>query len=249
MDYVLFGMGYGATLMLLGWALRTFGPERKYKDVNPEDIDRTVELRRWVRFLQGLGGVFAIAGTAMVLFTFVIMLVNPDDETGAFIALVLWGFFAITVLLWCWFYVSSYGLLGIWSRQSGYGFRASSSYPARSTSAGASTSRVVRPPSLDQPDTSHDSAAAAPEPEAIEDVESGVSEGDQPLPEEVSSDSIEATPFHAELEKVADSESEADSEYDFGDSTETTVTSETGGRAEAIRRLQERKARTENSTD
>src|SRR5690554_6814074 len=112
-------MGYGATLMLLGWALRTFGPERKYKDVNPEDIDRSILQRRWIRFIQGLGGVISIAGTALVVFTFVVMLINPDDDTGSMVALVTWGFLTLAVLIWCWFYVSSFGVTGVWSREEG----------------------------------------------------------------------------------------------------------------------------------
>src|SRR5690606_13170092 len=114
---------------------------------HPEDIEQVVAQRRWVRFIQGLGGVIAIVGIALVLFTFIVMLVNPDDDTGSFIALVIWGFLALAVLIWCWFYVSSYGLVGIWSRQDGYGFRRTSSTSARSaTDEGISTARVVPAP-------------------------------------------------------------------------------------------------------
>lgn len=248
MDYVLFGMGYGATLMLLGWALRTFGPERKYKDINPEDRDLVVAQRRWVRFIQGLGGVIAIAGTAMVVFTFIIMLVNPDDETGSFTALVVWGFLIVAVLVWCGFYVSRYGLTGIWSRDHGYGLRGGKMTSlSPSTRSGLSTTRVVPKPRV-----------ADSGPTAVDPVDS---EADVHEPHdagaEVASDDLVGPPLVSEgpplVESVAEDDesavAEVDPEYDFGDSSDTTVPSEIGGRSEALRRLRERQARSDNSTN
>lgn len=251
MDYVLFGMGYGATLMLLGWALRTFGPERKYKDTNPEDIDRVVERQRWVRFIQGLGGVIAIAGTAMVLFTFIIMLVNPDDDTGRFIALVIWGFLGISVLIWCWFYVSAYGLGGIWSREAGYGFRG---VPTRDSSEmsleGVSTARVVPAPRVRDRDEDSSIGAEITEPDEARPEESA---------EEVTADESEEGMIGPKLDESEATEEDSgnpeavtpatDPEYDFGDSADTTVPSEIGGRSEAIRRIRERRALSKDSSN
>ncbi len=232
MDYVLFGMGYGATLMLLGWALRTFGPGRKYKNIPPEDIDRTVLQRRWIRFIQGLGGVVSIAGTAMVLFTLVTMLINPDDETGSLIAIAVWAFLAISILVWCWFYVASFGTTGVWSREEGYGFRESSTTASLSSAAadsGLSTTRMVpRSRVRDQdigPDTGPEEAADSPSDDASED--------------RVGPDAVDTE---------APADDDLDPEYDFGDGSDTTVPSETGGREEAIRRLRERQARTGNTS-
>ena len=243
MDYVLFGMGYGATLMLLGWALRTFGPERKYKDVNPEDIDRSILQRRWIRFIQGLGGVISIAGTALVVFTFVVMLINPDDDTGSMVALVTWGFLTLAVLIWCWFYVSSFGVTGVWSREEGYGFRKKPlSSRTRSNEAGLSTTRVVPKPRVTgrtgEPEIgpSLDDAATA---DVITDPR------DDASTEALDSVTTESKPVLAE---ETDESDESDPEYDFGDSTDTTVPSEIGGRAEAIRRLRERQAKSGNSS-
>lgn len=244
MDYVLFGMGYGATLMLLGWAIRTFGPERKYKDVNPEDIDRTVEQRRWVRFIQGLGGVIAIAGTAMVLFTFIVMLVNPDDETGEFIALVTWGFLAVAILIWCWFYVSSYGLLGIWSRQDGYGLRGRASASPHVALESVSSARIV--PTYDY--QSHPDTPEVPPVEPDSTEPTSEEKGDV-LATEASDDSLVlADSDDLALDQDTETEEDPSLEYDFGDSSDTTVPGEIGGRTEAIRRLRERQARSGNST-
>ena len=254
MDYVLFGMGYGATLMLLGWALRTFGPDRKYKNIDPDDVDRSILQRRWIRFIQGLGGVISIAGTAMVVFTFVIMLVNPDDGTGSFIALVSWGFLAFAILIWCWFYVSSFGALGIWSRDDGYGFRSrSTSRLATSGETTAlSTSRVVPKPRISDRTAAPDIGPTQPgttdqEQGVPTDEDTIVHEDAEVLDDHPEYPSHEEEPLSPELEAVAGDES--DPEYDFGDSTDTTVPSEIGGRTEAIRRLRERQARSGNRTN
>jgi hypothetical protein len=253
-DYVLFGMGYGATLMLLGWALRTFGPERKYKDIDPENVDLTVARRRWVRFIQGLGGVIAIAGTAMVLFTFVVMLVNPDDETGGLTAMVIWGFLVIAILIWCWFYVSRFGLVGIWTRENGYGLVGGhrASVP-RTTDAGLSPNRVIPGPRADAPVSDKPTSPVARE--SVDDPANVEPDG-----------ATDTTASDTELEEVAESVdpdypslpddsseennvSDADLGYDFGDGSDTTVPSEIGGRSEAIRRLRERRVRTGNAAD
>lgn len=251
MDYVLFGMGYGATLMLLGWALRTFGPERKYKDIDPEDIDRTILQRRWIRFIQGLGGVISIAGTAMVAFTFITMLVNPDDETGGLIALAVWAFLAIAVLVWCWFYISNFGATGIWSPEEGYGIRGTATTSlSRSNNAGLSTTRVVPKPRIADRDIA---------PGIGPSVDEATNEGSAPSVETaagIEDESLTATGQapHEDVEPVtseteAASDDESDPEYDFGDSTDTTVPSEIGGRAEAVRRLRERQSRSGDSSN
>lgn len=253
MDYVLFGMGYGASLMLLGWALRTFGPERKYKDVNPEDIDQTVLQHRWVRFIQGLGGVIAIAGVAFVLFTFVIMLVNPDNEIGAFISMVIWGFLAIAILIWCWFYVASYGVTGIWSRHSGYRSIQPASIAYTKNDPSTSRSAIVKP---FEPKDKPEPLVAEIGPQLSDSSDVVVEDSINETPEDDMDDLGSDTGFDdASMDDDVNPEPEADSEleedepaYDFGDGTDTTVPSEFGGRSEAIRRLRERQAQSGNSS-
>lgn len=233
MDYVLFGMGYGATLMLLGWALRTFGPQLKYsRSPQDEDASFTVERRFWVRFIQGLGGVIAIAGTTMVLLTFVVVLVNPNDDTGGTIAMAIWAFILLAVVLWCGIYVKRFGLTGIWSRQGGYGFRRSTgtASPPRQT---GSSMRTLRP-----------EKRLTSEPETI---------GFGPAPTEPAVPLADTEPVdeHAVAEaetpavepEISQPEQGNDPVYDFGDVSDTTVPADAGGRAEALRRLRERQAR------
>ena len=239
MDYVLFGMGYGATLMLVGWALRTFGPQLKYS--NPpqqEDPDFLVQQRFWVRFVQGLGGVIAIAGTTMVLMTFVVVLMNPTDDTGMTIAMAIWGFVLVIVLVWCWLYLSRFGLAGIWSRANGYGFRdggAPSVTPRKPKPAAAPAATTVAISM--SPDSTYLSAPGTPGDRDVvtEAVEADGGAGDE---------HAEATILITE----SDETTPTDPVYDFGDGTETTVPSEAGGRAEALRRLRQRQARSGQSS-
>lgn len=241
MDYVLFGMGYGATLMLLGWALRTFGPERKYRNIDPQDIEREVEQRRWVRFIQGLGGVIAIGGTAMVLFTFIVMLINPDDVTGRQISLAVWAFLAVGVLIWCWMYVSRYGVLGIWSRETGYGFRTSQMKSARPSSlSSSSTARVTPKPRISTPRESPHTTPVLEGPSLQDDAaidapaEPELAVSDEAQPAEVAASETFDDPLTGD---------ESEPGYDFGDGSDTTVPAEVSGRSEALMRLRRRQSR------
>lgn len=237
MDYILFGMGYGASLMLLGWALRTFGPTWKYADVVSDDeADQIVRKRFWNRFIQGLGGMLAISGTIIVFLTFLIMLFNPDDGTGARLALVIWASIAAVVICWSWMYHSRFGSIGIWSREDGYGFRS----PANASRLSTSRRREQSAPNEES------MAAEIPSPDPVE--TGRISE---------SHDSLKPAFDHTSTTDVAEemspeqptSDADFDPEYDFGDSEDVTVPSEPSGREEALRRLQDRKARAGHHTE
>lgn len=238
MDYVLFGMGYGASLMLLGWALRTFGPQLKYsRPPLDDDVDLKVEQRFWARFIQGLGGAIAIAGTTIVLMTFVVVLVNPDDSTGAQIAMAIWAFILVAMLLWCVMYVKHYGLTGVWTQGEGYGFRRSSVSQLRSRSAERPVGSRVSPTRR----LTRVEDAVSPTPELGNTVPEFV---EPALADQPQSSSIE------EAEPVAEEpvpEGGDSAVYDFGDTDDTTVPSDAGGRSEALRRLRERQARARRS--
>lgn len=241
MDYVLFGMGYGASLMLLGWALRTFGPQFKYsRPSHDDDVDLQVEQRFWVRFIQGLGGAIAIAGVTLVLMTFVVVLVNPDDETGGLIALSIWAFLLVAMLLWCWMYVKHYGLTGVWSQREGYGLRKPKQPKARALSRSTEPSMGARVSATTRPDREHTIAPAT------SDAIVGESDVFEVAPAEAHETAV--------VEEMAAVDGDPEPEvtdsaiYDFGDTDDTTVPSDVGGRSEALRRLRERQARARRST-
>ncbi|HEV2072810.1 MAG TPA: hypothetical protein VGR29_04125 [Thermomicrobiales bacterium] len=116
MDYVVFGTGYGATLMLLGWALRTFGPGARYQDSGDGSVmgaDAILARISWRRFAAALGSVIITAGASLILVTVALILINPGDETGALIALICFALILLAVAVWTWLYVGRYGTHGI----------------------------------------------------------------------------------------------------------------------------------------
>lgn len=116
MDYVVFGTGYGATLMLLGWILRTFGPDFRYRVADGDDLpggDFLLGRISWRRFSAGLGTLLATIGMAFVLATFILILVNPSTRAGTWTAAVLFALTLVAAGVWSWLYVSRYGTFGI----------------------------------------------------------------------------------------------------------------------------------------
>lgn len=217
MDYILFGMGFGASLMLFGWALRTFGPGWKYaavtSDTNP---DLFVRKRFWNRFVQGLGGVLAIAGTATVLLTFLVMLSNPDDDTGTMFSLVIWLFVCLIVLGWCLTYLSHYGCTGIWSREEGYGFR----------SAGDSRSSVI-PRSRRSSRVAPNVVASIPS-EWTPEPQLGLEPDD--FPEGAGSFMSPSDEEVLVVDTASGVKEDSDPAYDFGDAEDVTVSPEPNAR-------------------
>jgi hypothetical protein len=223
--------------MLLGWALRTFGPQLKYsRPPLDNDVDFQVEQRFWARFIQGLGGVIAIAGTTMVLMTFVVVLVNPDDDTGGQIALAIWAFVLVALVLWCCLYVKHYGLTGVWSRSGGYGFRGSSA-PRRRSGESTEVSSVSPKKRLNRDVDVVPATALQVETDS---VNPDLTSAEQP---EDSPDGDTGTAPDTALPEPPDT-----TVYDFGDVGDTTVPSDAGGRSQALRRLRERQARARQSS-
>jgi hypothetical protein len=102
--------------MLLGYAVRTWGPGWRFRDGDAAAYDRR-EFRTarsaWTRFTTGLGAVIATAGAALALVTFILMLVNPGDGIGSTIALSVTGLLLIAVAVWAWLFFTRFGAWGI----------------------------------------------------------------------------------------------------------------------------------------
>jgi hypothetical protein len=115
-DYVVFGMGYGATLMLLGWVLRTFGPGFRYRaddDAPPLSGKQMMARASWRRFAAGLGSVVATAGMALVFITLALILAHPSNSVGVLTVLLVVGAIVIGVATWLWLYAGRYGTHGL----------------------------------------------------------------------------------------------------------------------------------------
>ncbi len=221
MDYILFGVGYGATLMLMGWLLRTFGPSWKYANVAP-DAPSVIHVQRrfWHRFIQGLGGLFAILGTVITGFTILVILIDPDDGTGVAVTLGLWGVAIVATLGWCWLYTARFGVAGVWRR--GYGYRSVPSSTAAAT--------PLRGRQAVTPRQTVSEEITEPKPGVTVNPESDTGQ-------------IEETAESLEPEDADDT----DGGYDFGESGDTTLPGEAAGREEALLRLQTRQAGSSSS--
>ncbi len=147
MDYVVFGTGYGATLMLIGYAVRTWGPGWRFREGEEGAYDRreyATARASWTRFTAGLGAVIATGGAVLVLVTFLLMLLDPGNSIGNIVALVVTGLMLIGVAVWSWLYFEKFGSWGVVSLPN-----ALSSYqPLRYES---SVSRADRPEEAPQP--------------------------------------------------------------------------------------------------
>lgn len=116
MDYVVYGTGYGATLMLLGYAVRTWGPGWRFREGEEVAYDRrdyATARASWTRFTAGLGAVIATGGAALVLVTFLLMLLDPGNSIGNIVALVVTGLMLIGVAVWSWLYFEKFGSWGV----------------------------------------------------------------------------------------------------------------------------------------
>jgi len=115
-DYIVFGTGYGATLLVLGWAVRTFGPKARFRDADqdsPARADVLVYRAAWRRFAEALGAVMATAGAGVIVLTFLTALINPGDHAGAVILRVCFALVLIGTAVWLWLYVARFGVDGI----------------------------------------------------------------------------------------------------------------------------------------
>jgi hypothetical protein len=116
-DYVVFGIGFGATLVLLGWALRTFGPGLRFRPPdNGEGVLSGAALLgklAWTRFVSALGAVVATGGVLMLLSTFVTIVVSPRDRVGTIVVLSSFFLVLTAACIWAWIYIGRYGTHGI----------------------------------------------------------------------------------------------------------------------------------------
>ena len=138
MDYVVYGTGYGATLLLLGYAVRTWGPGWRFRDDEESGYERR-EFRSarsaWERFTAGLGAVIATGGAALVLLTFILMAINPGDGIGSVVALAMTGLLLVGVAVWAWLFFSRFGAWGIVATPNALMSYEPAHYDSRTTSA------------------------------------------------------------------------------------------------------------------
>lgn len=117
MDYVVFGVGFGATLLVLGLLFRDVGPRLRFRNPAGDDgvfhAEELVARISWRRFCSALGMVWAISGLAFVIATGICMLLVVSDDTAGWVMGT--SLVALTLLMafWTWAYFDRFGSYGI----------------------------------------------------------------------------------------------------------------------------------------
>jgi len=112
-DYLVFGVGFGSTLVLLGWVLRQFGPSFRYRST-PDDIlsaEELLERNDWQRFCIAMGALLSVCGAVMLLVTLITLLIRPSDRVGTIVVGVIFALSLIAVAGWIVMYVSQHRAL------------------------------------------------------------------------------------------------------------------------------------------
>ena|GEM_PF-2953501 len=117
MDYVIFGIGMGASLVLFGLGSRTLGPSLRYRNPSGSgEVLRAEELVAriaWGRFCSSLGVTIAIGGVFLLAVTGMAMLLRLGDRAATICVLLAVLLVGVMMVLWAWAFVNRFGLYGI----------------------------------------------------------------------------------------------------------------------------------------
>ena len=106
MDFVVFGCGFGALLMLGGFALRDLGPWLFGKSSDEQALPEYEEAKTTIRkqTLSTIGNGLSFAGAGIAVVTFAALLAGADDKMGAMVVGI--SVILATVGVAAWFYDS-----------------------------------------------------------------------------------------------------------------------------------------------
>ncbi len=117
LDYVVFGIGFGATILVLGLLIRDIGPGLRYRaPTSPDGVFHAEELVAkvaWTRFTRALGAVLAIGGVLFVIVTGVCMGLMVSDGTGGWVMIGSLIACLLLVMFWTWAFFDRFGSYGI----------------------------------------------------------------------------------------------------------------------------------------
>ena len=115
-DYFIFGIGFGASLVLLGWGLHQYGPGLRFRRADADkEVLRAEEMilrQDWTRFCTALGALLLVAGAIVLLATVVTLLVRPSDRVGSIIAGTLFVLVLAGAAVWIGLFVNQHQGLG-----------------------------------------------------------------------------------------------------------------------------------------
>ncbi len=117
MDYVVFGTGFGASVLVLGLVVRELGPRIRFRTsaeggelLHAEEL---VAKLSWSRFCIALGSMLAIAGTLYLAATLGCILFTLSDSTGGWVMLGTLAAILLLMMFWTWAYFDRFGSYGI----------------------------------------------------------------------------------------------------------------------------------------
>jgi hypothetical protein len=116
-DYVIFGIGMGASLVLFGFGSRTVGPSLRYRQSASSGevlrADQLVAKIAWGRFCGSLGVTIAIGGVFLLAVTGIAMLLRLSDQTATICVVLAVLLVVVLMVVWAWAFVNRFGLYGI----------------------------------------------------------------------------------------------------------------------------------------
>lgn len=117
MDYIIFGLGVGATLTLVGWAFREWGSALRDRSSSGEEAilsgHELVDRMAWQRFCRSCGAVLAIFGLLVLLATIIATALMLSNTTGATIVLATLAGCVVATLVWLGLFLHRFGARGI----------------------------------------------------------------------------------------------------------------------------------------
>ena len=116
MDYIIFGTGSSATLVLTGWLLRDWGPRLRDRGPAEDEIlsaSTLVTRMAWARFCASCGMALLICGVLVMLVTLGAALLAPSDRAATIAVISMFGLAALLMLIWTGLYLRQFGAFGI----------------------------------------------------------------------------------------------------------------------------------------
>ncbi len=117
MDYILYGAGTGASLAVIGWVLREWGPrlrDGQQEDGQIQSASELIDRMNWARFCGSCGMALVFGGTLILIVTGAVALWNPGDSLAARILIGTYILVSILLLLWSALYTRQFGTAGIY---------------------------------------------------------------------------------------------------------------------------------------
>jgi hypothetical protein len=117
LDYIIFGLGVGATLTLAGWSLREWGAAFRDRSSSPTETVLSgyelVNRMAWQRFCRSCGAVLAMFGLLVLVATIVSTALMLSDAAGSMIVVTTFVMCLVATLIWLGLFLHRFGARGI----------------------------------------------------------------------------------------------------------------------------------------